>query len=178
MSNKTRYVLLGLLQEQPLTGYEMKQLIDIRFRFFWNESFGQIYPELKRMEADGLVSVSDESGARNQKRYRLTETGRRELKLWLTQPNEKESIRIELLLKVYFAKYGSSDILASQIKQFKEAHTVDYTILKAFEEELHSIPDPEGNHQDILRVIEFGVKTNEAYLSWCEDTIAYLEGKR
>jgi hypothetical protein len=43
---------------------------------------------------------------------------------------------------------------------------------------LTHIPDPEGNHQDILRVIEFGVKTNESYLSWCEDTIAYLEGTR
>lgn len=178
MSNKTRYVLLGLLQEQPLTGYEMKQLIDIRFRFFWNESFGQIYPELKHMEEDDLVSVSQTGGLRKQKRYAITETGRRELKLWLASPNEKESIRIELLLKVYFSKYGSAEILASQIKQFQESHKIDYSILKAFEEELHSIPDPEGNHQDILRVIEFGVKTNEAYLSWCENTIAYLEGKR
>jgi len=178
MSSKTRFVLLGLLQEQPLTGYEMKQLIDIRFRFFWNESFGQIYPELKSMEEDGLVVATDLSGARKQKRYAITKSGSRELKLWLASPNEKESIRIELLLKVYFAKYGSKDILASQIKQFKEAHHIDYSILTAFQEELRSIPDPENNHQDILRVIEFGLKTNEAYLSWCDDTIAYLEGTR
>ena len=46
---KTRYVLLGLLQEEELSGYEMKKIIDIRMSFFWQESFGQIYPELSKM---------------------------------------------------------------------------------------------------------------------------------
>lgn len=175
MASKTRYVLLGLLQEQPLTGYEMKQRIDIRFRFFWNESFGQIYPELKSMETDGLIQSMEFEHARKAKRYSITDLGVIELRHWLTSPNEKESIRIELLLKVYFAKYAPKDIIASQVRQFKESHQADLSILKMFQQELTHIPDPDGNHQDILRVIEFGVKTNEAYLSWCEDTIDYLE---
>ena len=44
---QTDYVILGLLAERPLSGYQIKKIIDIRFQFFWSESFGQIFPALK-----------------------------------------------------------------------------------------------------------------------------------
>lgn len=53
--NKTKFVILGLLSEGDLTGYEIKKIIDIRFSFFWNESYGQLYPELKNLEQDDLI---------------------------------------------------------------------------------------------------------------------------
>jgi DNA-binding PadR family transcriptional regulator len=46
---QTDYVILGLLSEAPMTGYTIKRLIDIRFKFFWNESYGQLYPELRAL---------------------------------------------------------------------------------------------------------------------------------
>ncbi|MCK7479112.1 MAG: PadR family transcriptional regulator [Candidatus Moduliflexus flocculans] len=64
MANNTKYVILGLLTEAPLSGYEIKKLVDIRFRFFWSESYGQIYPELKRLTAMGLIDESLSSDAR------------------------------------------------------------------------------------------------------------------
>ena len=41
---KTRYVILGLLLEGSLSGYDIKKIIDTRFSFFWSESYGQLYP--------------------------------------------------------------------------------------------------------------------------------------
>jgi PadR family transcriptional regulator, regulatory protein AphA len=178
LSNKTRNVLLGLLAERPLSGYEIKRIIDIRFRFFWNESFGQIYPELKAMEEDALIVALESTSPRKTKRFAITEAGRMDLAAWLSTPNEKESVRIELLLKVYFAKYAPSAIIAAHVKSFQESHAFDLAILQAFQNELKSIPDPDGNHGDILSVIQFGIKTNLAYLSWCEETIRHLEEKQ
>ncbi len=48
---QTDYVILGLLAEQPLSGYQIKKIVDIRFGFFWSESFGQIFPAAA--DADG-----------------------------------------------------------------------------------------------------------------------------
>ena len=38
------------------TGYEIKSLVDVSTRFFWAASYGQIYPELARLEELGLVT--------------------------------------------------------------------------------------------------------------------------
>src|SRR6266536_1228811 len=51
----TALVVLGLLALRPRSGYEIKQTIDKTTRFFWNASYGQIYPELRRLAAAGLV---------------------------------------------------------------------------------------------------------------------------
>lgn len=93
MSTKTRYVLLGLLTEGPLTGYQLKKLIDVRFRFFWNESFGQIYPELKRLEHEHLISSQSEVIANSKRTYALSALGYQTLQVWLQQPVETESYR-------------------------------------------------------------------------------------
>jgi DNA-binding PadR family transcriptional regulator len=42
--SKTKYPILGLLAEQPMSGYDIKKLVDVRFSFFWNESYGQSIP--------------------------------------------------------------------------------------------------------------------------------------
>ncbi len=58
---KTRFVILGLLNEEPLSGYDIKKIIDIRMSFFWQESYGQIYPELGKLREEGLIEqVIDE----------------------------------------------------------------------------------------------------------------------
>ena len=49
----TAKVILGMLAARPRSGYEIKQLVDNSARFFWAASYGQIYPELKRLEDAG-----------------------------------------------------------------------------------------------------------------------------
>ena len=74
----TARVILGLLAWRPRTGYEIKQVTDQSTRFFWGASYGQIYPELRRLEADGLVESREEPRGRVPRRvYSLTKAGRR-----------------------------------------------------------------------------------------------------
>jgi len=51
------------------TGYDIKQKIEISTRFFWGASYGQIYPELQRLERAGLVEV-EQVAERRRKVYR------------------------------------------------------------------------------------------------------------
>lgn len=176
MNSKTHIVILGLLSEEPLSGYDIKKLIDIRFRFFWSESYGQIYPTLKRMVKEGLINaLSQSKDNRGKQRYEITTSGRETLHLWQTQEPDKESLRLELLLKMYFSLGSEPQTLINFIKSFQSSHSRDLMILNAFKKELSSIPDPYQNHQNILSVIEFGVMTNTAYLQWCQDTLKQLE---
>ncbi|MGH3412362.1 MAG: PadR family transcriptional regulator [Marmoricola sp.] len=96
------YAVLGLLAREPLTGYRITQRLRTPIGYFWTASHSQVYPELARLAADGLV-VSDEvagPGPRQNKRHHLTDAGRDALAAWVvTTPREDN--RDELLLRVY-----------------------------------------------------------------------------
>src|SRR5579859_5004595 len=84
----TGRVVLGMIARGRRTGYEIKQLVDRSTRHFWAASYGQIYPELRRLEEQGLVQSRPEpSGARARTVYELTEAGRQALDEWLISQN-------------------------------------------------------------------------------------------
>ena len=60
----TARVILGFLFLGEETGYDIKQVTDRSTRYFWGASYGQIYPELRRLEAAGLVRSRQSSPAR------------------------------------------------------------------------------------------------------------------
>src|SRR3954452_1485696 len=104
----TGKVILGMLAAKPRSGYEIKQLVDSSARFFWAASYGQIYPELKKLEKAGLITGGDSStGARQRTTFELTPDGRRAAREWLDEPPEVLEMRDEGLLKLFFA--GSID---------------------------------------------------------------------
>ena len=175
---QTDYVILGLLAERPLSGYQIKKIIDIRFQFFWSESFGQIFPALKSLAAQGYCEELPQEGTRSSRVYQITPSGREALVHWLSQPVEKESLRLEILLKTYFSGYAAPEAMLAHLSAFEENHGKQLHILNLFQAELERIPDEDENHKDILRVIDFGQKANRAYLDWCRETKTYFEQKQ
>jgi len=97
-------VLLGLLSLGPLSGYDIKTVVDRSTRFFWAASYGQLYPELKRLEAEGLVEGEDQpNGGRSRRVYKLTAAGRQALHDWLLGSTVTVELRDESLLRLFFA---------------------------------------------------------------------------
>ena len=86
--NKTKYAVLGLLTYAPLSGYDIRRIYDQSLGNFWSESYGAIYPILKRLEEEGLATreVQHQAGKPDRNVYTITELGRDELHRWLAQP--------------------------------------------------------------------------------------------
>jgi len=103
--NSTSYVVLGMLRLGKRTGYDIKQLVDKSTRFFWAASYGQIYPELKRLEQAGLIrGEADPQGGRQRRAYELTEAGSEALDRWLRSADVPLAETRDLaLLKLFFA---------------------------------------------------------------------------
>ena len=98
------WAVLGLLARGPRSGYDIKAAVDRTIRHFWAASYGQIYPELKRLEAAGWIEGSDGSrGARSRRVYSITAAGRRELRAWLSGTETRIELRDESLLRLFFA---------------------------------------------------------------------------
>ncbi len=100
----TAYVILGMVSREPRSGYEIKAIVDQTTRFFWAASYGQIYPELKRLSEAGLIEGSDAPrGDRKRTVYEITADGEAELKDWLRRPPQTSEMREEGLLKLFFS---------------------------------------------------------------------------
>jgi len=98
----TAKVVLGMIALGERTGYDIKRVVERSTAFFWGASFGQIYPELARLEGAGLISGSSR-GPRGRKEYEITAAGRRALRTWLASPEPQAfAFRSEGLLKAFF----------------------------------------------------------------------------
>ncbi|MBK9210049.1 MAG: PadR family transcriptional regulator [Anaerolineales bacterium] len=84
-----KYALLGLLQYNPSTGYDLKQFMDTSTSNFWHAKLSQIYITLKALEKEGLVTsdVQEQTSRPDRRVYTLTEQGTQELDNWLGDTN-------------------------------------------------------------------------------------------
>lgn len=114
-----RHALLGLLNARSASGYDLVQTFNTSLVNVWPATQSQVYGELARLTAAGLLSVSD-GGPRGRKEYSVTEAGRAELVHWLadTQPNRTE--RRESLLRVFFLGNLATDEAIAYLRQEEE----------------------------------------------------------
>jgi PadR family transcriptional regulator, regulatory protein AphA len=157
----TAYVVLGMLSWRPMSGYDIKAMVDSSTRFFWAASYGQIYPELRRLAEAGLVAAeSGADGGRRRTPYSLTAGGRDALAAWLAQPPQMFETRDEGLLKLFFAAASpeaAADILAAK-RRYHEAVV----------ERLRGIEETGRADGFALRVLRYGIECNEWMVGWCE----------
>src|SRR5262245_50063289 len=93
-----RHALLGMLSLRPGTGYELAQRFDSSMANAWHASHSQIYPELARLQEEGLVEVVGE-GARRSRTYAVTDAGRVALRDWLVESEPNRSQRNETTVR-------------------------------------------------------------------------------
>jgi PadR family transcriptional regulator, regulatory protein AphA len=160
----TAYVILGMLHMEPRTGYEIKGKVDNSTRFFWAASYGQIYPELKRLAEAGLVKgEADPRGGRRRTVYRLTAAGRKELRRWLERPAETFEMRDEALLKLFFSGATSPAAARETLAAKREYHEDKLERLRAVEALANGSPDPYPN-----MVLGYGLEFNQWIVDWCK----------
>jgi PadR family transcriptional regulator, regulatory protein AphA len=168
----TAYVILGMVSREPRSGYEIKAAVDGSTRFFWAASYGQIYPELKRLAEVGLVKGIDASqGDRKRTRYAITADGTAELKDWLRRPPETAEMREEGLLKLFFAGVLKPAEAVETLRTMRRRRLELVERLRSLEPEKVEA-DPEEPFP--LMVLRGGIEFNEWFVDWCERMEAQL----
>ncbi len=165
---KTAYVILGMLRLGRRTGYEIKALVDVSTRFFWAASYGQIYPELARLEELGLVKGErDSSDPRRRKTYELTAAGEQALHEWLTsrEPLHME-LRHEGMLKFFFADALAPAEQVEQLRMIRDTHERVTERLRSIEPGARSAME-EGGQRFPYLTLEWGIAYEEFHIEWC-----------
>jgi DNA-binding PadR family transcriptional regulator len=95
-----RFAALGLLAQQPGSGYDLLKRFEKSMANVWPATQSQLYGELNKLADAGLIEVTD-TGPRGRKEYGVTPAGRAELLRWVTSPQEDPPYRSAELLRVF-----------------------------------------------------------------------------
>lgn len=178
VEKKSDCVILGLLSHEDLTGYEIKKRMDTTLKYFWGASFGSIYPALEDLVKRGLASKRDGAvNNRNRIIYSITEDGKNYLREWLVKPVERDELRYETLLKLFFGHEAGVEQTLAHIEAFEEKIAKELSFLQGATEVLKKVILEDKTHKYYLLTAEFGVKTYLAYLEWCKEAKAMLKGE-
>ena len=176
-NNKTKYAILGLLQIKPMSGYDMKKMIDRSLSFFWNENYGHLYPVLSKMEKQGLIKKSVTKGEKRPDRfvYEITDSGKKELKGWFPKPNDEVKFRSELLLKLFFGPQAEKQILISMLEQEKKQHEKMLSIYDDLENQIRG-----NDYREVEKIfwhftLQNGRFYSRAQIDWCDETLKAMK---
>jgi DNA-binding PadR family transcriptional regulator len=180
--NQTAYVILGILAiHDDQSGYEIRKTIQQTVGFFWGESYGQIYPTLKRLASESLIVLSkprpvkSTSGTRPKRQeYSITPAGRVCLQQWLAVPYRDDPPRDEFLLKLFFGVEAAPGVTIAHIRKFQEKNRTMLATLLQLETlgRAHSSQLP-GFPFWIL-TLNFGVAQLRSALEWSDSALAML----
>ena len=95
-----RHAALGLLAQEPGSGYDLLKRFKLSMDKLWPATQSQLYGELNKLAAAGLIKVSD-MGPRGRKEYAITDAGHAELYRWMTSPQDDPPIRNASLLRIF-----------------------------------------------------------------------------
>ena len=158
------WTILGLLGQRPRSGYDLKLAVERSIRHFWAASYGQIYPELKRLEAAGwVVGETAGNGGRARREYAITEPGRAALTGWLHGVETRIELRDESLLRLFFADSLPRDEALGLLRARAEGYAAMLTYLRSLDDG-SGRPDPPF----VDLVYRWGLDHFEWGVAWCK----------
>jgi DNA-binding PadR family transcriptional regulator len=180
-----KYALLGFLNYESKTGYEIKQTMDKSTGHFWHAKQSQIYTTLKKLEEDGLVISHPEHQEHRPDRrvYKITESGETALQKWLVQPvTQLNTTKELLLLKLFFSGKLEKETILTQLRLLRNLHERQTELYKTetpdFIKEIMAV-QPELKQDAHLweATRRFGELHEKMYIRWLDETIAMVEEK-
>ncbi|NKE57740.1 PadR family transcriptional regulator [Lentzea sp. PSKA42] len=177
-----RNAVMAALLDGEASGYDLAKAFDASVANFWMCTPQQLYRELDRMEADGLIEARTvEQERRPTKRlFSLTAAGFEALAAFTAEPRKPTAIRDELLVAVMAADSGDVEAVKASIrerKQWAEAKIVRYERLRAkllggrTEEEFLTTAERVGPYLTLLRGLSF----ERDNVRWCARCLTVLE---
>lgn len=161
-----RHALIGLLADQPASGYDLSRRFQEVLGSVWPAGHPQIYGELRKLADEGLIEV-DSEGPRGRKAYRATGAGVAEVRRWLTATETDHTLRLEPLLRSVFFWLMTPEELAAHL----DREAAYFQELAAKLRDLAGAKD-RGEYgrspqtQSLRITVEGGIRINEALEGW------------
>lgn len=174
------HAILGFLQNQPMTGYDLKTLcFDQSIAHFWPADQAQIYRTLDKLNEQGWVEseVQFQADRPNRKVYSITNAGRAEFQQWLVSEQALPLHREPFLVQLFFSGRLSREQLIAHMENQRRAHEA---LLAGYERIVIPTECEDPAELRALKLqamtLDLGKRTERNYIAWLDDCIAVIEG--
>jgi PadR family transcriptional regulator, regulatory protein AphA len=170
----SRFAILGMLAlGKKQSGYDLKKAIATSTANFWSESYGNIYPTLRKLLEEGAIREDSEKPAaskRQKQLYSITEKGRRALRQWLRQPAVVRSEDNELLLKLFFGTMMPVGESQTLVAVHRDHHIALLKKFETIERSISTGPTTEVQKTYLRATLSYGQAVSRALVQWSDAT--------
>jgi PadR family transcriptional regulator, regulatory protein AphA len=170
----SRFAILGMLAlGKKKSGYDLKKAIATSTANFWSESYGNIYPTLKKLLVEGAIREDSEKvpASRRQKQlYSITENGKRALRQWLRQPVVARSEDNELLLKLFFGTMMPARESQALVAVHRDHHMALLEKFEAIGRSISAGPMTDEQKVYLRATLSYGQAVSRALIQWSDAT--------
>ena len=166
-----QHFILGLLTQQPMSGYDIKHFLNSLGWLIDVPSFGSLYSSLHTLLKDGLVTmeVIASQDRPSRKIYSITEAGEEALRAWLSRPTGSNDSLKKFVMRLALAGQLSQAGLLAHLEQRRAHVTAQKMTLEQAAEDKH-----EGADSRERLVLDYGLSLAAAELAWLDSTLAWL----
>src|SRR5438067_311930 len=169
-----KFGILGVLAEEPMHGYEVKNRFENLHGDSWVVNIGQVYTSLQRLELNRLVEPVGRRGDRGKLAYRLTPDGRLALETWLFNPEtEPQQLREEIYVKLLLASRADGGRLGGLLAA--QRHVYLQRLKDLAELEMKARQD---GRDDLVLLYKGAILHTEADLKWVEACVEEVRHPR
>jgi PadR family transcriptional regulator AphA len=161
-----KYVILGFLNEQPLTGYDLKKRFSASDIFHWSGNNNQIYRSLVELHDEQLVTVEVQyqESKPPRKIYTITEKGLAALRDWMLSTPELPQFRSALLVQLSWADALPPGDLDAMLARYEDELRVHVLMLREAAERQGGKASPLQ-----ARITEHWISFYERELDWVRE---------
>jgi PadR family transcriptional regulator, regulatory protein AphA len=169
----TEYAVLGLLGHigRPISGYELRKVLDRSIGYIWQPSKTQLYVVLPRLVDAGLATSREveQRGRPDKQLYRITRSGQVAIREWLDHDEHvTDPDRSMLVLKLFFGSQGDRRALVRQLVRFRDVYA---RRLATYEE----MRDEDDGADEFTRLtLRYGIARAKAARDWANTALREL----
>ena len=170
-----RYFVLGLLAQQPMSGYDIKRLVKGLSWLIGSPSSGSLYPALRSLLEEQLVSVEIVPGVDKPPRkiYSIEQTGRDRLQEWIEKPIVSDAPLKSFVMRLLLADSFSPANLEAYLEQRHAQVATHQADLAQMSEKI-----PRGTDLGVRLALNYGLELASAEMAWLENTLIMLDGRQ
>lgn len=175
--NKLQFIILGLLDQQPLTGYDLTKAFDHEIGEFWQAQHSQIYPQLKRLEEQGYITheITISGEKLEKKLYHTTPAGQAVLTSWITAGTpELTATKDEFILKLYFVRTNRDPRLPEMLLEQLQLHVDKSEHLQARLATVFPTKKSQAENFGHYLILQHAIGRENYYVTWLKQTLAAL----
>lgn len=167
-----RYAALGLLAQQPGSGYDLLKRFENSMANVWPATQSQLYGELNKLAAAGLIEVT-EVGARGRKEYGVTDAGREALLRWMTDTQDDPPHRSAELLRVFLLGEIPAEQARAHVVSVADHAEAELARYRKMHDSIDWGPDDGGFYG--RAALEYGLRVEAMEADWARWLITEID---